>query len=188
MRFLSIAKIAAGLAVVATVLAACVVVEEGPGPGPGPRPPRPDRPPEMCTREYAPVCGERRGQRETFSNACLARSDGYRVVYGGECRRERPPQRPPEVGCTMQFDPVCAVRGRERRTFGNACSAQVEGYRVVSQGECRGGGGGGGGREERACTREYAPVCGTRRGERRTFGNACEAENARYRIERPGPC
>lgn len=183
MRFLSFAKIAAGLAVVATVLAACVVVEEGPGP----RPPRPDRPPEMCTREYNPVCGERRGQRETFSNPCMARADGYRIVHGGECRRERPPQRP-EIGCTMQYDPVCAVRGNSRRTFGNACSAQSEGFRVVSQGECRGAGGGGG-RGERACTREFAPVCGvSRRGDRRTFGNSCEAENARYRIVRPGPC
>jgi len=37
----------------------------------------------------------------------------------------------------MQYDPVCARRGGSVRTFGNACSANAEGYRVMSRGECR---------------------------------------------------
>ncbi|MBA3447432.1 MAG: hypothetical protein H0T56_07455, partial [Pseudaminobacter sp.] len=62
------------------------------------------------------------------------------------------------------------------------------GYRIIRDGECRRGGGGGGD-EPRLCTREYEPVCATRRGNVRTFGNACEARAADYRIVDPdGPC
>jgi len=151
-------------------LGACTVVE-----GPSPRPPFPGPGPQFCTREYQPVCGERRGQRQTFGNACEADRAGHRVVHPGECRGEsRPPwsprpeePRPPRpdrpgptrpdrpgpgpgfpgpdrpgpgggggVSCTMQYDPVCAVRGNSRRTFGNSCEAGVAGYRVVRPGEC----------------------------------------------------
>ena len=133
MQFLSIAKIAAGLAVAGTVLAACVVVEESPGM----RPPPPPGRGEICTREYAPVCGERRGDRQTFGNACVARAEGFRVVSRGECRRERPP---PRMACTQEFRPVCAERRGDVRTFGNRCTAEAEGYRVIRPGECRGGG------------------------------------------------
>jgi len=40
----------------------------------------------------------------------------------------------------------------------------------------------------RYCTREYDPVCAVDRGSRRTFGNACEARNAGYRIVSGGEC
>ncbi|TYR29695.1 hypothetical protein FY036_22895 [Mesorhizobium microcysteis] len=209
MRFLSFAKMSAALAVVATVLAACVVVEEGPGP----RPPRPDRPPEMCTREYAPVCGERRGERQTFGNACMARADGFRIVGQGECRRERPPQQ--QTACPMIYQPVCGERRGERRTFGNSCSAGAEGFRVVGQGECRGdgrpgggrpgdgrpgdgrpgdgggrpgAGGPGGGNQQVACPMIFDPVCARRGNDQRTFGNSCEANSANYRVVRAGSC
>ena len=184
MRFLSIAKITAALAVVATVLAACVVVEEGPGPRPLP----PREGPGMCTREYAPVCGQRGNDRRTFGNSCMARADGYRVIDQGECRRgggwDRP--RPPQPACTMEYRPVCGERRGDRQTFSNSCVAEAEGYRVVSRGECRRGGDNR--PPQRACTREYAPVCARRGRDVRTFGNACEAEAAEYRIVRPGTC
>ena len=53
---------------------------------------------------------------------------------GGD--RERPGRG--QRVCTMEYNPVCAQRGRDRRTFGNACSADAEGYRIVSPGECSG--------------------------------------------------
>jgi len=111
-----------------------------------------------------------------------------------------PPPRPdrPQF-CTQQYDPVCARRGGDRQTFGNACEAERSGYRIVHGGECRGGqpgpgwGGPGPGRPDRPdrpqfCTREYAPVCAANRGSRQTFGNACEARAAGYRVIRDGRC
>lgn len=129
-----------GLVALAT-LSGCVVVEEG---GPPYRPP-----PQVCPQFYAPVCGVRGGDRETLPNQCVADARGFRVIHDGECRRDRPPIsrppiiRPPVVGppgrpqvCTREYDPVCARRGPEERTFGNACSAAAEGFRVIYQGGC----------------------------------------------------
>ena len=44
--------------------------------------------PEMCTRQYAPVCG---CNGETYGNACGAASNGMNVAYDGacDCRSER---------------------------------------------------------------------------------------------------
>lgn len=152
MQFLSIAKVAIGMAAAAVILSACVA--DGPGmPPPHGRPPvegpimRPPPPPQsgpVCTREYAPVCGERRGQRQTFGNECVARAEGFRVVHPGECRRGGS-QRPP-VACTQEYRPVCAERRGEDRTFSNSCMAEAEGFRVIRPGECRPSGRPGGGR------------------------------------------
>ncbi|WP_425437256.1 hypothetical protein [Novosphingobium guangzhouense] len=69
------------------VLALAGCLETMPAPD-RPSPPQPpSKKPAMCTREYAPVCGEKRERRQTFSNACMARADGYRVIGQGECRR-----------------------------------------------------------------------------------------------------
>jgi hypothetical protein len=87
--------------------------------------------------------------------------------------------------CTREYNPVCARRGNELRTFANACLADQADFRVISRGECR--------RPPdpqppRFCTREYRPVCARNRGEFRTFGNACEAEVAGWRIVSGGRC
>jgi hypothetical protein len=104
-----------------------------------------------CTREYAPVCGANGRDRQTFANACEARKSGYDIIGNGECQARRPDgdrdrpdwrdrdrDRGGQKVCTMEYRPVCGQRGRDIRTFGNACSADAEGYRVVSPGECRG--------------------------------------------------
>ena len=129
MRWLAVAATAA-------VLASCVVVE--PGPGSGPWPPSSDGP-QFCTREYDPVCARDGRERRTFSNACEARSEGYRVLYEGQCRRADPG---PGGGgdeprfCTREYRPVCGANGRQIRTFGNACEADAAGYRIIRQRPC----------------------------------------------------
>ncbi len=127
-------------AAAAGTLAACVVVEDGPrplppGPGPGGQ--------VMCTMQYDPVCGERRGQRETLGNACVARAEGFRIIHPGECRRGGPgwdrPGRPGAVrpqACTREYRPVCAVRGNRQQSFANACEAEAAGWRIRRSGQC----------------------------------------------------
>lgn len=136
-------KIGAVVAVTMIAASCTVSVEES-----GPYYPHPDRPerPQFCTREYAPVCGVRGSVRQTFGNACEARSKGYRIIGSGECsyQGDRPgggwggrPDRPEEPSmCTQQYAPVCARRGSSVRSFGNACEAGNAGYRVIGEGRC----------------------------------------------------
>ena len=91
MPVFSFARIAGGLAVTAVVLAGCVVVEDGPGHRPPP--PRPGGP-TACTMEYVPVCGERRGDRQTFPNACRAQAAGYAIISQGACDGAGKPMAP----------------------------------------------------------------------------------------------
>ncbi|WP_366931283.1 Kazal-type serine protease inhibitor domain-containing protein [Nitratireductor sp.] len=86
----------------------------------------------------------------------------------------------------MEYNPVCARRGGEQRTFGNACSARAQGFRIVRPGTCRPQSNRPG--RPQACTREYRPVCARKGGQRRTFGNACSARAAGFRVVRPGQC
>lgn len=97
----------------------------------------------------------------------------------------------PEPGpryCSREYQPVCASRGGDRRTFSNACRADAAGYSVLRYGECRRGGE----YSERPpefCSREYRPVCAVSSlGAVRDFPNACEAKAANYRIVGDGPC
>ena len=115
--------------------------------------------------------------------------------------RPRPGPGPGPQYCTREYDPVCARRGDDRRTFANGCLAERAGYRITRGGECRGNGPGPGPGpwpgpgsgpgprpEPQFCTREYRPVCGQRRDSLRTFPNACEADAAGYRVVDNGPC
>jgi hypothetical protein len=90
--------------------------------------------------------------------------------------------------CTREYDPVCARRGGEQRTFSNSCRADSAGFRVIRRGECRRGGDGDSGGRPRGCTREYDPVCAQRGDSRQTFSNACLADRAGYRIIHGNEC
>ncbi|WP_426236087.1 Kazal-type serine protease inhibitor domain-containing protein [Pararhizobium sp. DWP1-1-3] len=110
---------------------------------------RPQRPdfgddrPQVCTREYAPVCARQGRREQTFSNGCMAEAEGFRVIGRGECERgnDRPgdgsgPPREPQM-CTNEYAPVCARQGGREQTFPNGCTAQAQGFRVIGDGECR---------------------------------------------------
>jgi hypothetical protein len=124
--------IAAALLGISAALAACTVTVEEEGPPP-------PRPGGICPRIYDPVCATRFGERETISNACVAETRGYDVLYRGECRR-RPPRPDPlpggGVACPTIYQPVCARRGGIFRTFENSCVADASGFRVIAGGEC----------------------------------------------------
>jgi hypothetical protein len=88
-----------------------------------------------------------------------------------------------QAQCPSVYRPVCASKGRETKSFGNACLAEREGFSVVGPGKCGGSGG-----LPRFCTKEYAPVCGEKDGSERSFGNACEANAADFAVVRDGNC
>ncbi len=134
----------------------------------------------ICPANYDPVCGERYGKRKSFQNFCVAKSYGYRVLYGGKCRiAPKPPE--PQV-CPRIYAPVCAERRGVRQTFSNDCVAETRGYRVVYDGQCRVA------PEPQGCPRIYAPVCAERNGNRQTFSNDCLAETRGYNVVYDGEC
>lgn len=182
-----IARVGVLVLAAGALLSACTVEVQQPQP----LPPAPGPEPGFCTREYVPVCARRGERYQTFSNSCLARESGFRIVSPGECRDGGRP--PSNNVCPHNYDPVCARRGGDTRTFANSCRAEESGFRIVYPGECRGGGPGAGGPgpgggQQQFCTREYAPVCARRGGNFQTFSNSCEADAAGYRIVGNGPC
>jgi hypothetical protein len=165
--------------VAAIAAAACTVVVQEPQPVASR--------PHICTREFAPVCGQRGNRRQTFSNACMARASGFAVVHRGQCGATSLPSAGRPIACTLENAPVCARRGNQQRSFSNACNAQAAGFVVVHRGECRVSNLPDASRPV-ACTREFAPVCAVRGNARRTFDNACLARANGFLVIRAGRC
>jgi len=112
------------------IISSCTMAMEKPLPA------RPGQPPqqEFCPRIHDPVCARRGPDRQTFGNSCEANAAGYRVSYHGQCRRggaPRPSPPPQQQFCTQQYEPVCARRGNQVRTFGNACEARSADFRIL---------------------------------------------------------
>jgi hypothetical protein len=81
--------------------------------------------------------------------------------------------------CPQGFLPVCAMKQKALVTYVNACAARGVNARVITADRgCIDG-----------CPRDYAPVCATDgTGQRRVFGNTCEAEKSGATDIRTGTC
>ena len=89
--------------------------------------------------------------------------------------------------CTFEHAPVCAQCGNQQRTFSNACLARSSGFQVMHRGQCRTNVGPAPSRPQ-ACTMEYAPVCGRRGSQQRSFSNACAARSSGFQVVHRGQC
>ncbi|KAF9425559.1 hypothetical protein BGZ94_007429 [Podila epigama] len=138
---------------------------------------------KACTREYNPVCGtSKTGALKTFSNDCVFKvhncenpTEQFTILNKGECK---PAPEKCLKACTMDYRPVCGTsKNGTLQTFGNSCSLEVYNcenpsnqFTVMSQGECKPVPE----KCEKACTKDYRPVCGTSKsGALKTFGNEC---------------
>ena len=84
----------------------------------------------ICPRIFLPVCALKPdGTRETFSNACVARSAHARVLHSGKCNGPI---------CTFVFLPVCARDPQGfPRTYPNFCVAENDNAVFLHKGACK---------------------------------------------------
>lgn len=134
--------------------------------------------PEMCTEQFAPVCG---CNDKTYANDCYAAREGISVATTGECLKPPEGANPSEPGTPEVELPIgqtCGTRGvRGACAPGLYCAYRRQCGADDSGGQCA--------KKPEACTRIYAPVCGC---DSVTYGNACMAASAGFSVAAPGEC
>ena len=122
--------------------------------------------PEACDANYAPVCG---CNDKTYSNACVANTDGISVKQEGECSTAA-------TTCGGIAGLSCGdgeFCNYEVAAGGQGCDVRI----LDAAGVCDA--------QPFACTLDYRPVCGC---DRRTYGNDCAAHAASASVLHDGEC
>lgn len=123
--------------------------------------------PDLCTMEFAPVCG---CDGKTYATACVAGRSSVSVAKTGAC--------PGESGSAIPDGKTCGTRGVSGEcSKGSYCDYRTQCGATDTGGKCT--------KKPELCPHLVAPVCGC---DGKSYNNACEAARDGSSVAAQGAC